>query len=131
LPFPVPVVVLPPRPAPPVVEELVPELVGEVAVVEVLELEVLVDVDVWLVLELDELVGVDAVDEVCWWHSLMASRAIVLAPWARFLRSVGLTVTGRPCTSRFSEALAFRAAPQLPEVTADEIWSAWPLSLID
>jgi hypothetical protein len=117
-------------------------LVGVVAEVEVLEVvlvlvgvdvvvEVLVDVDVDVVVVLDEVVGVDGVDVVWWWQSLAASRAIVLAPWARFTRSVGLTVTGRLCTCRFKDALALMAAPQLPDWTAEEIWSACPLSAID
>jgi hypothetical protein len=114
---------------------------GVVAVDEVLELdvllvgvvvlvEVLVDVDVEVLLE-DELVGVDAVEDVCCRQFLRASRAIVLAPWVRFLRSVGLMVTGRVWTSRFSATLALTAAPQFPDPTAELIWSAWPLSAID
>jgi hypothetical protein len=68
----------------------------DVVVVGVVVLvEVLVDVDAEVVLGDVVLVGVDAVRVVCWWQSLAASWAIVLAPWLRFWRSVGLTVTGR------------------------------------
>jgi hypothetical protein len=101
-------------------------LVGVVAEVDVLEVEevlvgvlelveLLDELDVWLLLVLDELVGVEAVDVVWWWHSLAASRAIVLAPWFRLRRSVGLTVTGSSCTSRPRETLALMAAPQSPD----------------
>jgi hypothetical protein len=134
-------VVPPPSPTPPVVVDVVPVSVGEVAVVEVLVLEVvevgvvvlvevLVDVDV-VVLVLGVLVGVDAVEAMCCRHSLNASRAIVLAPWLRLPRRVGLIVTGRVRTSWFRARLALRAAAQLPESTAEEIWSACPFSAID
>ena len=64
----------------------------EVVVVGVVVLvDVLVEVDVVVV---DEDVVVAWV-EVVWWQSLRASSAIVLAPWLRLRRSVGLTVTGR------------------------------------
>jgi hypothetical protein len=114
--------------------------VGEVAVVEVLVLEVVVVGVVVLVevlVEVDvealvlEVVGVEAVDTACWRQSLPASWAIVPAPWLRLLRRVGLTVTGRVWTSRLRAALAFRAAAQFPESTAEEIWSACPLRAID
>lgn len=100
----------------------------EVVVVGVVVLvDVLVDVDVVVV---DEDVVVAWVD-VVWWQSLRASSAIVLAPWLRFWRRVGLTVTGRVWTSPVRTALAFTAAPQLPAWTAEEIWSAWLLSAFD
>jgi hypothetical protein len=101
--------------------------VGVVAVLDVVEVdvvvvgvvvlvEVLVEVDVVVV---DEDVVVDWV-EVVWWQSLRASSAIVLAPWLRLRRSVGLMVTGRVWTSLFSTALALTAAPQLRDCTACE-----------
>jgi hypothetical protein len=115
-------------------------LVGEVAVVVVLVLEVvvvgvvevvvvLVEVDV--VVGVDALVGVEAVEEVRWTQSLTASRAIVLAPWLRLLRSVGFTVAGSVRTSWFNDRLALRAAGQFPEAIAESIWSACPLRAID
>ena len=128
--MPLVVVVPPPSPTPPVVVEVVPVSVGVVAVLEVVDVElvvvvgvvvlveVLVDVDVEL-LEDEEEVGVDAVEEVCCRQSLRASSAIVLAPWLRLRRSVGLTVTGRVWTSVFSAALALTAAAQLPDCTAE------------
>jgi hypothetical protein len=132
LPLPLPVVVPPPSPAPPVVVELVPVLDGVVAEVEVVELElvlvgvlvlddVLEDVLVDVLVDVDDGVLGAEVDGVCCRHSLAASSAIVLAPWARLLRRVGLTVTGRACTSLFRAALAFTAVPQLPDCTAAEI----------
>jgi hypothetical protein len=143
LPFPVSVVevVPPPSPTPPVVVEVLPVSVGEVAVVDVLVVEVvvvgvvvvvvvLVDVDV-LVLVLEVVVGVDAVEAMCLRQSLPASSAIVLAPWLRLPRRVGLTVTGRVRTRSFNARLALTAAAQFPESTAEEIWSAWPFSAID
>jgi hypothetical protein len=73
---------------------VVEALVLEVVVVGVLELvELLVEVDEVVVL--DELVEVEAVEVVCRRQSLPASSAIVLAPWVRLRRSVGLTVSGR------------------------------------
>jgi hypothetical protein len=105
-------------------------LVVVVVVGEVVLVDVLVEVDV-IVVEVEVVVGIEGVDAMCWWQSLMANRAIVLAPWLRLLRRVGLTVIGRVRTSWFSERLAFRAAAQLPESTADAIWSACPLSPID
>jgi hypothetical protein len=98
------------------VVELVLVVVGVVVVVVVL-----VEVDDWVVLEVDEVVGVDVVAALCCRQSLAASRAIVVAPWTRLRRNVGLTVIGRPCTSRLREALALMAAPQLPDWTAEEI----------
>ena len=89
--------------------ELVLVLVG----VLVLD-DVLVDVGVEELVEGD-VVGVEAVEEVCWRQSLRASSAIVLAPWLRLRRRVGLTVTGSVWTSPFSAALALIAAPQLPD----------------
>ena len=138
--MPVPVVA-PPSPTPPVVVDVVPVSVGVVAVDEVLELdvllvgvvvlvEVLVDVEVEVLLE-DVVVGVDAVEDVCFRQSLTARRAIVLAPWLRFLRNVGLIVMGRVWTSWFRATLALAAAPQFREPTAELIWSAWPLNAID
>jgi hypothetical protein len=47
------------------------------------------------------------------------------------LRSVELTVTGRVWTWLSRTALALTAAPQLPDWTAETIWSAWPLSAFD
>ena len=85
--------------------------------------EVLVDVE-GVVVVLEEVVGVEAVEGVCSRQSLPASWAIVLAPWFRLVRSVGLTVTGRVWTSWFSARLALSAAAQLPEFTAELIWSA-------
>jgi hypothetical protein len=135
------VVVPPPSPTPPVVE-VVPEPVGVVALVEVADVEVvvvvgvvvlvdvLVEVDVEVVV-VEEVVGVDVAVEICSRQVFRASSAIVLAPWLRFCRNVGLTLTGRVWTSLFNEALALRAAAQLPDCTADEIWSACPLSAID
>jgi len=113
----------PPSPTPPVVVDVVPVSVGVVALVEVVDVEVVV---VGVVVLVDVLVEVDVVvvDEevlgigvaaVCCRQSLRASSAIVLAPWLRFWRSVGLTVTGRVWTSPFRTALAFKAAPQLPD----------------
>ena len=117
------VVVPPPTPTPPVVVDVVPVSVGVVAVLEVVEVELVVGVLV-LVLVLDVLVEVDevVVDEavsgwvdVVWWRqSFWASWAIVLAPWLRLLRSVGLIVTGSVWTSLPRIRLAFTAAPQLP-----------------
>jgi hypothetical protein len=104
--------------------------VVEVVVVGVLVLvEVLVEVDV-LVLVLG-VVGVEAVEAMCCRHSSAASTAIVLAPWFRLPRRVGLIVTGRVRTSSFSARLALRAAAQFPDCTAEEIWSACPFSAID
>ncbi len=108
--------------------------VGVVAVLEVVDVELVVGV-LALVLVLDVLVEVDegVVDEVVvsgwvdvvWWRqSFWASSAIVLAPWLRLLRSVGLTVTGSVWTSLARIRLAFTAAPQLPFWTAEAIWSA-------
>jgi hypothetical protein len=99
-------------------------VVGVVVLVdEVLDgVEVLVD---------EVLVGVEAVEAVCWWQSLPASSATVMAPWLRFRRSVGLIVTGSVWTSLLRTALALRAAPQLPAWTALSIWSAWLLSALD
>jgi hypothetical protein len=111
--------------------DVVALVVLEVVVVGVVVVvDVLVEVDV-VVVGVEVLVGVEAVDAMCWWQSLTANRAIVLAPWFRLLRRVGLTVMGRVRTSWFSERLALRAAAQLPELTADAIWSACPLSPID
>ena len=102
---------------------------GVVAVLEVVDVElvvvgvvVLVDVlvDVEVLVD-EEVVEVDAVEAVCCRQSFRASLAIVLAPWVRLRRSVGLIVTGRVRTSLFSATLAFSAAPQLPDVTAEEI----------
>lgn len=62
---------------------------------------------------------------------MAASCAIVLAPWLRLLRSVGLIVTGRFCTSPPRTLLAETAAPQLPDCTAEEIWSACALRALD
>ena len=106
------------------------ELVEVVVVGVVVVVVVLVDVDVDVLL-VDVDVGVEAVEGVCWRQSSPASWAIVLAPWLRSLRRVGLTVTGRVWTSWFSARLALRAAAQFPESTAEEIWSACPLSVID
>ncbi len=104
----------------------------DVVVVGVVVLvEVLVEVDVVVVDDDVVEVGVEAVEDVCRWQSLAASWAIVLAPWVRFWRSVGLTVTGRVWTSLPSTPLALTAAPQLPDWTAEEIWSASLLSAPD
>ena len=135
------VVVPPPIPAPPVVE-VVPVSVGVVAVVDVVVVEVVVVgvvvevvVDGVLVLVLalvDGVVdGVDCVLAVCCRHSRRASFAIVVAPWLRLLRRVGLIVTGRFWTSWFRAALALTAAPQLPDCTAALISLPWPLSESD
>jgi hypothetical protein len=140
LPVSVVVVVPPPSPTPPVVD-VVPVSVGEVAVVEVsvvdavvvgvlVLVEVLVEVDVDVVV-VEVVVGVESVEAVCCRQSLTASRAIVLAPWFRLPRRVGLIVTGRVRTSWFSARLALRAAAQFPDCTAEEIWSACPFSAID
>jgi hypothetical protein len=101
-------------------------VVGMLALV--LVLEVLVEVDEFVV---DEEAVVASVEVVWWRQSLPASSAIVLAPWLRLLRSVGLIVTGSVRTSlpRIVEALS--AAPQLPFWTAETIWSACPLSAFD
>ncbi len=109
---------------------MVDVLVLDVVVVGVVVVvEVLVDVDVEVLVDDD--VGVEAVDAMCCTQSLTASRRIVLAPWFRFPRRVGLIVTGRVRTSWFRARLALRAAAQFPESTAEEIWSAWPFSAID
>jgi hypothetical protein len=88
-------------------------------VVGVVVVVVVLDVVLALVDEVD--VGVEAVEAVCWWQFLPASSAIVLAPWVRSLRSVGLMFTGRVWTSLLRTAAAFRAAPQLPAWTAELI----------
>jgi hypothetical protein len=109
-------------------------VVGVVVVVGVVGVDLVVGVVVGVVVVVVVgvvVVVVGAVDVAWSRQSLTASRAIVLAPWVRFRRSVGLTVAGSVCTSRFSAALAFAAAPQLPEETAELISSAWPLSAID
>jgi hypothetical protein len=104
---------------------------GVVAVLEVVDVdvvvvgvvvlvEVLVDVEVVVVVD-DELVGVEAVETVWCRQSLRASSAIVVAPWVRLLRSVELSVTGSVSTSLPRTALAFSAAPQLPDCTAAPI----------
>ncbi|MBV8945800.1 MAG: hypothetical protein JOZ95_10285 [Solirubrobacterales bacterium] len=110
-------------------------VVGVVVVVVVLVgvvvlVEVLVDVEVVVLVE-GEVVGVEAVVEVWCRQSLVASCAIVLAPWVRLPRRVGFTATGSVWTLRPSAALALIAATQLPACTAEAIWSAWPLSSID
>jgi hypothetical protein len=98
-------------------------LVGVVAVLEVVEVELVVGVLVLVLVEVlvevddvvvDEEVAVDGVELACWWHSLRASSAIVLAPWLRLLRSVELIVTGRVWTWLPRTALSLSAAPQFP-----------------
>jgi hypothetical protein len=128
LPLPSPVLVLPPSPTPPVVVDVLPVSVGEVAVVVVVVVveevvvvvvgvvvlvDVLEEVD-GVVLLVEELVVVEGVEETCRRQPLAASRAIVVAPWLRLRRSVGLTVAGRVWTARFKARLAFMAAPQSP-----------------
>ncbi len=113
------------------VEVVVVELVVVVGVVvEVVVVVVGVELEVVLVVE-EVVVGVEAVVAECWWQSCWASWEIVLAAWVRLLRSVELIVTGRVCTSPERTALAFTAAPQLPDCTAEETWSAWLLSALD
>jgi hypothetical protein len=97
--------------------------VGVVAVLEVVDVElvvvgVLVLVDVLLDVEevvVEEVVVDVAADAVCWWQSLRASSAIVLAPWLRLLRSVELIVAPSVWTSLLRTPLALSAAPQLPD----------------
>jgi hypothetical protein len=139
------VVVPPPSPTPPVVVEVLPVPVVEVAVVlvedvvvvvvvvvgVVLLVDVVEDAVVGVVLLVEEIVAIGGVGRTCRRQSLAASRAIVLAPWSRSTRSVGLTVAGSVWTARFRARLALTAAPQLPDWTAEEIWSAWPLRAID
>jgi hypothetical protein len=55
----------------------------------------------------------------------------VLAPWLKLLRSVELMAAGSVWTSPERTALAFTAAPQLPDWTADETASAWLLRAFD
>jgi hypothetical protein len=94
---------------------VVAEVVVVVVVVVVVGVLVLVEVlDVVVVSVVEVSVGMDAVETVFWWHSWPARSAIVLAPWLRFLRSVGSIVAGRVWTSLLRTALALRAAPQLP-----------------
>jgi hypothetical protein len=129
LPSPLPVVVPPPSPTPPVVVDVLPVSVGEVAVlvvvvvvvgvvvvvVGVVVLVVVLEDEVdGVVLLVEELVEVDGVETTCRRQPLAASRAIVLAPWLRLRRSVGLTAAGRVWTARFRARLALMAAPQLP-----------------
>jgi len=117
------VVVPPPSPTPPVVVEVLPVSGGVVAVLEVVDVDVvvvgvvvLVDVlVVVVVVVVDEEVAVEDVEAVWWWQSLRASWAIVPAPWLRFRRSVGFTVTGSVWTWLLRTALALTAAPQLPD----------------
>jgi hypothetical protein len=148
LPLPLSVVVPPPSPTPPVVVDVLPVPVVEVAVVlvedvvvvvvvlvvvgVVLLVDVVEDEVVGVVLLVEELVVIGGVERTCSSRqSLAASRAIVLAPWLRSRRSVGSMVAGRVWTARFRARLALTAAPQSPDWTAEEIWSAWPLRAID
>lgn len=115
-----------------VVEVVVVEVLVVLVGVEVDVLVVLVGVEVEvLVLVEDEVLDVEDVVVRCWWQSCCASWEIVLAACVRLLRSVELIVTGRVWTSPLRTPLAFTAAPQLPDCTAEETWSAWLLSAID
>jgi hypothetical protein len=64
-------------------------------------------------------------------QSRCASTPTVLAPWRRFVRSVGLTVTGRLVTVCAKAATARDATPQLPALTAEETESSWLFRLAD
>lgn len=58
------------------------------------------------------------------WQLCGVSWASVLAPWARFARSFGLTVAGRFPTSLPNAPTAFAAAPHCPALIAFETWSS-------
>ena len=63
--------------------------------------------------------------EVDAWQSRRASAATVLAPWRRFVRSVGLTVAGRFVTASANDTTACEADAHWPESTAEETASSW------
>jgi hypothetical protein len=110
---------------------VVDEVVVEVVVVGVVVDVLVVGVVVLVLVEDDAVVGSDGVLAACWRQSRWASFAIVVAPWLRLLRKVGLIVTGRFWTSWFRDTLALIAAPQLPDCTAALTSLPWPLSESD
>jgi hypothetical protein len=135
-----------PRPAPPVLPVgVVPEVVGVVAGVLLVAGVVgcvvagVVDCCVLVVAGVDVVVGLVALVVgvvaagvlVVWWQSFCASSATVEAPWIRLLRSVALTVGGRPLTELFSAVAALAAPAQLPAASAEETWLSWPESVLD
>jgi hypothetical protein len=101
-------------------------VVGVVLVVVV----VVVVLGAVVVVVVEEVVDVEVVGVVACRQSCCASWLTVDAPWLRLLRSVGLSVEGRFPTEFTNCAAALEAAPQFPELTAEETWSSWLLRLL-
>jgi hypothetical protein len=102
----------------PVVEVLV---AGVVVVVLVVDGVVVLEVVGRVVVDGDVVVVVVVVVEwvvacvLVVWQSRCASTPTVLAPWRRFVRSVGLTVAGRAVTASAKDTTACEAATHCPD----------------
>ncbi len=114
-----------------VVAGVVVVVLVEDGVVVVVDVDVLVVVDGVVVVEVvvvdDEVLGVvEAVAQSRW-----ARTPTVLAPWRRFVRSVGLTEAGRFVTWSAKDTTARVASAHCPDSTADATESSWLFRLDD
>jgi hypothetical protein len=104
------------------------------AVLVVVEEGVVVELGVVVLLVVDRgVVVVGCVVELALvlWQSRAARLPRVLTPCRRLARSVGLSAPGRLLTAFPRPITALDAAPQLPELTAEETASSWLFRLED